>query len=49
MIPTSLPAQRWARSWPGPSSSVRHLRENVAGAGLTIPEDELAELDGIAV
>ncbi len=30
------------------TSSVAHLRENVAGAGLTLPEDELTELDGIA-
>ena len=30
------------------TSSVAHLRENVAGAALTLPEDELAELDGIA-
>ena len=30
------------------TSSVAHLRENVAGAGLTIPEDALAELDGIS-
>ena len=30
------------------TSSVEHLRENVTGAGLTIPEDELAELYGIA-
>ncbi|HVW44554.1 MAG TPA: aldo/keto reductase family oxidoreductase [Amycolatopsis sp.] len=30
------------------TSSVAHLRENVTGAGLTLPEDELAELDGIA-
>ena len=30
------------------TSSVAHLRENVAGAGLTLPEDELSELDGIA-
>lgn len=30
------------------TSSVAHLRENVAGAGLTLPEDALAELDGIA-
>ena len=30
------------------TSSVAHLRENVAGAGLTLPEDELAELEGIA-
>ncbi|HEY9421823.1 MAG TPA: aldo/keto reductase family oxidoreductase [Thermoanaerobaculia bacterium] len=29
------------------TSSIAHLRENVAGAGLTIPEDTLAELDGI--
>jgi aryl-alcohol dehydrogenase-like predicted oxidoreductase len=30
------------------TSSVAHLRENVAGAGLALPEDELAELDAIA-
>ncbi|MGO9080951.1 MAG: aldo/keto reductase family oxidoreductase [Streptosporangiaceae bacterium] len=30
------------------TSSVAHLRENVAGAGLTIPDDQLAELDSIA-
>jgi aryl-alcohol dehydrogenase-like predicted oxidoreductase len=30
------------------TSSVAHLRENVAGAGLSIPEDALAELNGIA-
>ena len=30
------------------TSSVAHLRENVAGAALTLPGDELAELDGIA-
>ena len=30
------------------TSSVAHLRENVAGAALTLSEDELAELDGIA-
>ena len=30
------------------TSSVAHLRENVAGAGLLIPEAELAELDMIA-
>ena len=30
------------------TSSVEHLRENVAGAGLRIPEDELARLDRIA-
>ena len=29
------------------TSSVEHLRENVAGAGLTIPQDALTELDGI--
>ncbi|MCU1489741.1 MAG: oxidoreductase [Acidimicrobiaceae bacterium] len=29
------------------TSSVQHLRENVAGAGLRLPADELAELDGI--
>ena len=30
------------------TSSVAHLRENVAGAALTLPEDELAELNRIA-
>ena len=30
------------------TSSVAHLRENVAGAALTLPEDELAELNAIA-
>jgi pyridoxine 4-dehydrogenase len=30
------------------TSSVAHLRENVAAAALTLPEDELAELDAIA-
>ena len=30
------------------TSSVAHLRENVAGAALTLPEDALAELNGIA-
>jgi aryl-alcohol dehydrogenase-like predicted oxidoreductase len=30
------------------TSSVAHLRENVAGAGLTLPEEELAKLNGIA-
>ncbi len=30
------------------TSSVAHLRENVAGAALTLSEDDLAELDGIA-
>ena len=29
------------------TSSVTHLRENVAGAGVSIPADELARLDGI--
>jgi aryl-alcohol dehydrogenase-like predicted oxidoreductase len=29
------------------TSSVAHLRENVAAAGLTLPEDELAALDSI--
>jgi len=31
------------------TSSVAHLRENVAGAGLTIPERELDELNRIAI
>lgn len=31
------------------TSSVAHLRENVAGAGLPLPEDALAELDGIGL
>jgi len=31
------------------TSSVEHLRENVAGAALRLPEDALSELDGIAV
>ncbi len=30
------------------TSSVKHLRENVAGAGLQLPEDALKELNGIA-
>ncbi len=30
------------------TSSVAHLRENVSGAGLTLSEDELAELNSIA-
>ena len=30
------------------TSSVAHLRENVAGAGINLPEEELAKLDGIA-
>ena len=30
------------------TSSVAHLRENVAGAGLTLSADDLAELDRIA-
>ena len=29
------------------TSSAAHLRENVAGAGLSLPEAELAELDKI--
>ena len=29
------------------TSSVAHLRENVAGAGLTLPDDALAELNSI--
>ena len=29
------------------TSSVAHLRENVAGAGLALPADALAELDAI--
>jgi aryl-alcohol dehydrogenase-like predicted oxidoreductase len=29
------------------TSSVAHLRENVAGAGLVLPDDELAVLNGI--
>lgn len=29
------------------TSSVAHLRENVAGAGLALPETDLADLDGI--
>ncbi|GHH15033.1 oxidoreductase [Streptomyces lanatus] len=29
------------------TSSVRHLRENIAGAALELPEDAVAELDGI--
>jgi pyridoxine 4-dehydrogenase len=29
------------------TSSVAHLRENVAGAGLELPDDALAELDAI--
>jgi aryl-alcohol dehydrogenase-like predicted oxidoreductase len=29
------------------TSSVAHLRENIAGAGLSIPEEELAELNSI--
>ena len=28
--------------------SVAHLRENVTGAALSLPEDELTELNGIA-
>jgi aryl-alcohol dehydrogenase-like predicted oxidoreductase len=30
------------------TSSVAHLRENVSGASLDIPEEDLAELDRIA-
>jgi pyridoxine 4-dehydrogenase len=30
------------------TSSLAHLRENVAAAALTIPENELSELDGVA-
>jgi pyridoxine 4-dehydrogenase len=30
------------------TSSVEHLRENVAGAGLRLPDDAIEELDGIA-
>lgn len=30
------------------TSSATHLRENVAAAALTLAEDELAKLDGIA-
>jgi pyridoxine 4-dehydrogenase len=30
------------------TSSVAHLRENVAAAGLSIPEEELVRLDSIA-
>ena len=30
------------------TSSVKHLRENVAGAGLHLPEDAIRELNGIA-
>ena len=29
------------------TSSVAHLRENVAGAGLALPADDVAELDAI--
>ena len=29
------------------TSSVAHLRENVAGAGLSLSEEDLAELDAI--
>jgi pyridoxine 4-dehydrogenase len=31
------------------TSSVAHQRENVTGAALSIPEDELAELNAIAL
>jgi aryl-alcohol dehydrogenase-like predicted oxidoreductase len=30
------------------TSSVAHLRENLAAAALTLSQDELSELDGIA-
>jgi pyridoxine 4-dehydrogenase len=30
------------------TSSVEHLRENVAGAGLQLPEDAIKELNSIA-
>jgi aryl-alcohol dehydrogenase-like predicted oxidoreductase len=30
------------------TSSVAHLRDNVAGAGLTLPEDAAADLNAIA-
>ena len=30
------------------TSSVAHLRDNVAGAGLTLPEDAVADLNAIA-
>jgi pyridoxine 4-dehydrogenase len=30
------------------TSSVEHLRENVAGAGLQLPDDAIKELDEIA-
>ena len=53
-----LPQWRVALAWllqrsanilliPG-TSSVEHLRENVAGAGLQLPDDAIKELDGIA-
>jgi len=29
------------------TSSLAHLRENIAGAGLELSEEDLAELDGI--
>ena len=29
------------------TSSVEHLRENVAGAGLQLPDDAIEELDGM--
>jgi aryl-alcohol dehydrogenase-like predicted oxidoreductase len=31
------------------TSSVAHLRENLAAAGLTLPDDTLKELDGVAM
>ena len=30
------------------ASAVAHLRDNVTGAGLTLPPDQLAELNSIA-
>jgi aryl-alcohol dehydrogenase-like predicted oxidoreductase len=30
------------------TSSVEHLRENVTGAGLTLPTDAVADLNGVA-
>jgi aryl-alcohol dehydrogenase-like predicted oxidoreductase len=40
-------APRTSCSSPG-TSSVSHLRENMTGAALTLSEDELTELNGIA-
>lgn len=30
------------------TSSIAHLRENIAGAGLSLSEEDMAELNGIA-